>query len=116
MAGAAFQGILQVSDPGGPVPVSGPLTDAELRASPVPVTVDNAAGAAAVNIQDGGNSLTVDSPQLPAALVSGRLDENIGAWLGSTAPTVGSKTSANSIPVVFASDQAALPLSANAAT
>lgn len=65
----------------------GGLTDAELRASPVPVsasswplptgastsalqtqpgvdigdvTVNNAAGAAAVNIQDGGNSITVD--------------------------------------------------------
>lgn len=75
-----------------PVPVSGTvstggLTDAELRASAVPVsaaalplpsgaataalqtqpgvdigdvTVNNAAGAAAVNVQDGGNSLTVD--------------------------------------------------------
>jgi hypothetical protein len=32
------------------------------------VTVNNAAGAAAVNIQDGGNSITVDSPQYPAAL------------------------------------------------
>jgi len=68
----------------GTVPVSGPLTDAQLRASAVPisaaslplpagaataaaqlpnshdVTVDNASGAAAVNIQDGGNSITVD--------------------------------------------------------
>ena len=26
--------------------------------------------------------------QLPAALIGGRLDENVGAWLGSTAPTV----------------------------
>jgi hypothetical protein len=75
-----------------PVPVSGTvstggLTDAELRASAVPisaaslplptgaataalqtqpgvdigdVTVNNAAGASAVNIQDGGNSITVD--------------------------------------------------------
>jgi hypothetical protein len=72
------------------------------------VTVNNSSGAAAVNVQDGGNSLTVDSPQLPAALVGGRLDENVGAWLGSTAPTVGPKTSANSIPVVMASDQAAI--------
>lgn len=47
-------------------------------------------------------------PQLPAALVGGRLDTNIGAWLGSTAPTVGSKTSANSVPVVIASDQGAV--------
>ena len=29
-------------------------------------------------------------------------------WLGSTAPTVGQKTSANSIPVVIASDQSAV--------
>jgi hypothetical protein len=55
---------------------TGGLTDAELRASPVPVTgtvltgagstttVDNAAGAAAVNIQDGGNSITVDAVNL----------------------------------------------------
>jgi hypothetical protein len=42
---------------------------------------------------------------LPAALVGGRLDSNIGAWLGSTAPTVGQKTQAASIPVVLPSDQ-----------
>lgn len=41
---------------------------------------------------------------LPAALVSGRLDANLGAWLGSTAPTVGQKTAASSLPVVLASD------------
>lgn len=55
--------------------VLGPLTDAELRATPVPISgtvtanagtgtfqtnVTNGAGAAAVNIQDGGNSITVD--------------------------------------------------------
>jgi hypothetical protein len=49
--------------------------------------------------------------QLPAALVGGRLDQNLGAWLGSTAPSVGSKTSANSVPVVIASDQGAVPSS-----
>lgn len=42
---------------------------------------------------------------LPAALVGGRLDTNLGAWLGSAAPTVGQKTAANSLPVVIASDQ-----------
>lgn len=46
--------------------------------------------------------------QLPTALVGARLDINNGAWLGSTAPTVGSKTSANSVPVVIASDQGAV--------
>lgn len=54
--------------------VTGPLTDAQLRATPVPISgtvtstpsgtqnvnVTNAAGASAVNIQDGGNSITVD--------------------------------------------------------
>jgi len=43
--------------------------------------------------------------RLPAALISGRLDINNGAWLGSTAPTIGQKTMANSIPIVFPSDQ-----------
>ena len=36
---------------------------------------------------------------------AGRLNTNIGSWLGSGAPSVGSKTSVNSIPVVIASDQ-----------
>jgi len=71
----------------GSVAVTGPLTDAQLRATAVPtslssslpagtnsigvlgansgtdigdVTINNAAGASAVNIQDGGNSITVD--------------------------------------------------------
>lgn len=48
--------------------------------------------------------------QLPAALVGGRLDENVGAWLGSTAPTVGQKTMAASLPVTMASDQSAVPV------
>lgn len=43
--------------------------------------------------------------QLPAALVGGRLDANVGAWLGATTPTVGQKTMAASLPVAIASDQ-----------
>lgn len=42
---------------------------------------------------------------LPSSLIGGRLDINIGSWLSSTAPTLGVKTGANSIPVVLASDQ-----------
>jgi hypothetical protein len=49
----------------------------------------------------------------PSALVGGRFDTNIGSWLGSTAPTVGSKTSANSVPVVIASDQGAVSVTAS---
>jgi len=112
------------------------------------VTINNAAGAASVNIQDGGNSITVDgaffqvtqpvsaaalplpagasteatlatraaAAQFPAALIGGRLDTNSGAWLGSTAPTVGQKTMANSLPVVVASDQAPVPVDPRATT
>jgi len=55
--------------------------------------------------QDGANvqSLLTDT--------SGRLQINNAQWLGSTAPTVGQKTSANSIPVTLASDQPAIPVS-----
>jgi hypothetical protein len=89
-----------------------------------------ASNQSAIPITDNAGSLTIDAPvgtpvaarlsdgasfydaaktgQLPAALVGGRLDENIGAWFGSTVPTVGAKTSANSIPVVMASDQSSI--------
>jgi hypothetical protein len=48
--------------------------------------------------------------QLPTALVGGRLDENVGAWMGSTAPTVGQKTMTSSLPVVIASNQSVIPV------
>jgi len=53
----------------------------------------------------------VSSLQLPAALVGGRLDNNIGAWFGATTPTVGQKAMAASIPIAIASDQSAIPAS-----
>lgn len=123
------------------------LTDAQLRATPVPisaaalplptgaatsalqtqpgvdigdVTVNNAAGAAAVNIQDGGNSITVDGPLTDAQLrasavpVSGPLTDAqlrassvgvaVATWIGSAAPTVGQKTMADSMPFTLPSD------------
>lgn len=119
-----------------PVPVSGtvtatgPLTDAQLRASAVPVDVSDRVGrllgvlSAGANIigkvgLDAANlaGVALDATvaavrdRLPAALVGGRLDTNNGAWLGSTAPTVGQKTAAASIPVVLASNQPAIPIS-----
>jgi len=54
--------------------------------------------------------------QLPTALVGARLDCNTGAWLGSTAPTVGQKTMANAVPVSIASDQATFPVTATGPT
>jgi hypothetical protein len=46
--------------------------------------------------------------QLPSALVGGRLDSNLGSWLGSTLPTVGQKTKSQSIPVTLPTDQGAI--------
>jgi hypothetical protein len=69
-----------------------------------------------LSVDDNGGSLTVDTPQLPAALVGGRLDSNVGAWLGSTAPTVGQKAMADSIPMVLASDQTSINTKLNSST
>ena len=41
----------------------------------------------------------------PVTVTSNKLVIDNGAWIGSTAPTVGQKTAANSIPVIIASDQ-----------
>lgn len=68
LAGVTAAGALQVDGSGVTQPVSAaslPLpTGAATAANQLPdghnVTVDNAAGASAVNIQDGGNSITVD--------------------------------------------------------
>jgi len=97
--------ILRASAPGGSVE-TGTLSN-PLRIDPT--------GDTAQPVTDNGASLTVDTTQLPASLVGGRLDSNLGAWLGSTAPTVGQKTMANSVPVVIASNQSTLPISGNIA-
>lgn len=89
---AAGAAAVNIQDGGNSITVDGPLTDSQLRATPVPVsaaslplptgaateakqtqpgvdigdvTVNNAAGAGAVNIQDGGNSITIDATSLP---------------------------------------------------
>lgn len=86
-----------------------PVNGQAVMAASIPVAI--ASNQSVLPINDNAGSLTVDSPQLPAALVGSRLDTNVGAWLGSTAPTVGQKTMANSVPVALASDQAAIPVS-----
>ena len=50
--------------------------------------------------------------RLPAALIGGRLDSNIGSWLGATTPTVGQKANAACIPVSLATEQIGVPGSA----
>jgi hypothetical protein len=88
------EGIVTRNIPSGTQPVS-------LTSLPLPT------GGSTSALQTTGNaSLSSIDSKLPGALVGGRLDENIGSWLGSTAPTVGQKTMANSVPVVLASDQA----------
>jgi len=113
-----------------PAPLSTTGGGTEAAALRVTVASDSTG---VLSVDDNGSTLTVDAPvgtpvatrlsdgaafydatktgQLPTALVGGRLDENVGAWLGSVAPTVGSKTSANSVPVVVASDQGNVPVS-----
>ena len=85
-----------------PAPLS--TTGGGTEAAALRVTIANDS-TGVLSVDDNGGSLTVDTPQLPAALVGARLDINNGAWLGSTAPTVGQKTMAASVPVVLASDQ-----------
>lgn len=133
------------------------LTDTQLRASAVPVsaaslplpagaataalqtqpgvdigdvTVNNAAGAAAVNIQDGGNSITVDGPLTDAQLRAVAVPVSAAALPlptnAATEPTLasrladatftgrintfGQKAMAASTPMVIASDQTAVPV------
>ena len=70
------------------------------------VTVNNAAGASAVNIQDGGNSLTVDGTIAISSIAAG--DNNIGNVDIVSLPNEGQQTMANSISVAVASDQTAV--------
>lgn len=85
-----------------PAPLS--TTGGGTEATALRVTLANDS-TGVLSVDDNGGSLTVDTPQLPAALVGSRLDTNVGAWLGATTPTVGQKAMAASIPVVLASDQ-----------
>jgi hypothetical protein len=57
-------------------------------------------------------SYTEGNQVAASTLLNGALRTDNTSWLGSTAPTVGSKTSANSVPVVIASDQGTLTVAA----
>ena len=73
----------------GSVAVTGPLTDAQLRATAVPVTIPVPAP-----ISDNGGSVTVDSTQLPAALAAGG-----GLKVEGVAGGVAQPVSATSLPL-----------------
>lgn len=84
------------------------------------VTVINGPGAAAVNVQDGGNSLTIDNANLVDidniltnvldVLLSSRASEFTLSALNAKFNSLGQKTAAASAPVVLASDQSAIPV------
>jgi hypothetical protein len=94
------------------------------------VTINNAAGAAAVNIQDGGNSITVDgtvsiagtvpvsATALPlptgAATETSLATRLADATFTTRINTLGQKAMAASTPVTLASDQSALAITAAA--
>lgn len=118
-------GKLLVDASGTTVPVSGPLTDAQLRASAVPVSVSNFPATQAVS---GSVSVTnfpasqpvtgtfwqttqpVSAASLP--LPTGAATETTLAAASAKLPaTLGQKTMANSLAVAIASDQGTLPVS-----
>ncbi|MHA2642980.1 MAG: hypothetical protein V2G41_10070, partial [bacterium JZ-2024 1] len=70
-AGVQDQVVFGIALPGAGGPVAGGTATNPIRIDPT--------GTTAQPISDGGGSITVDTPQLPASLVSGRLDVNIGA-------------------------------------
>lgn len=80
--------------------------------APSGVTVLNGSGVAAVNIQDGGNSITIDATSLP--LPTGAATETtLGTRLADATftariNTLGQKAMTASTPVVLASDQSTL--------
>jgi hypothetical protein len=93
------------------VPVSGPLTDTELRATAVPVSgplTDTELRAAAVPISAAALPLPSGAAE-EATLASIATDAgNSAAFLNSIdgkTPTLGQKAMVNSVPVVLASDQ-----------
>lgn len=73
-----------------PLPVSGPLTDTQLRATPVPVSISSGIT----------NPLPVQDSASEASLAS----------IDSKLNSLGQKLMAGSMPVVVASDQSAIPV------
>jgi len=100
----AAQGLTDAQLRASAVPVSGPLTDAQLRAATVPIsgTVTANAGTGPFPVSDNAGSLTVDAPVGTPVFV--RLSDG-------TAAQIGQKSMLNSLPVVLASDQSAIPAS-----
>lgn len=115
VTGAFFQATQPVSNVSLPLP-AGAATETTLDVrsgslTEVAPATDTASSGLNGRLQRIAQRLTSLIALLPAALVGGRLDTNVGAWLGSVAPTVAQKTMASSLPVVIASDQTAVTVS-----
>lgn len=99
------------------IPVTGGLTDAQLRATPVPVDASGStvpvsnAGLTALNGAIAGTEVQTD---IVAALPAGT--NNIGDVDIASLPNEGQQTMANSISVAVASDQSAIPVSGTVST
>lgn len=87
-----------------------PTVGSKTSANSIPVVVaSDDSLAASVNIKNSAVIATTGGPSDSTQLRTGTkkigaVGDSLYSWMGSTAPTVGSKTSANSIPVVVASD------------
>jgi len=85
-------------------PVSGPLTDAELRTSPVSV---------AGTFWQATQPVSAASLPLPTGAAT---EATLSAASGKLPATLGQKTMANSMAVVLSSDQSAIPVTMSAGT
>ena len=101
------------------VGVTGPLTDAQLRATPVPVSgtvTITPSGTQAVSVANGSDVVqgaTTDAAVITdtSGTVSGKL-RGLVKWAFERMPVaLGQTTSAASLPVVIASNQSAVPIS-----
>ena len=101
------------------IPVTGPLTDAQLRATPVPVSgtvTITPSGTQAVSVANGSDVVqgaTTDAAVITdtSGTVSGKL-RGLVKWAFERMPVaLGQTTSAASLPVVIASNQSAVPIS-----
>lgn len=98
--GIASMTALKVDGSGVTQPVSGTVTAAAQPGVDIgDVTINNAAGASAVNIQDGGNSITIDgsvsisgTPVVDTELTTADLDTGAGTDTRAVVGLVGSKS------------------------
>lgn len=97
-------------------------TASNLKAEVVGATADNAAnpttklGVLPVVSTASPPTYTEGNVNPLSTTLTGILRTEISTWIGSTAPTIGSKTSANSLPVVIASDQGNVAVSQGTAS